>query len=336
VTGLDQVYIVPALAMENHGARTSLTRVGELMREYSFGFALLLTLTLLVLNLIESRNFGWSEQLATFAPLAIAAMASTPAVISGGGGIDLTVSPLMFLTSGVFVSWLVPHDLGGAPAVPILLGVGAAVGALNGLLIILLRVPPVVVTLSMYFVLVGVDLKVTPDPASFSSSWVQQLAGSVGPIPGALFTIGIPLVIWASLGVLPYRRALYAVGSSDATAFASGVNVALVRVAAYSLGGVLASIGGLALVGLVSSANASLASSYTLVAIAAVALGGTSFWGGRGGLIGSLFGAASIYLLQNVLTILQVDPSWLQVMYGATLVLAVVLGGIASGKENPG
>ena len=282
----------------------------------------------------ESGNFGWSEQLATFAPLAIAAMASTPSVISGGGGIDLTISPLMFLTSGIFASWLVPHSLGGAISVPIIIAVGAAVGALNGVLIILLRIPPVVVTLAMYFVLLGVDLKVTPDPVSFSSSWVQHLAGSVGPVPGALFTIGTPLIIWIVLGLLPYRRTLYAVGSNDATAFASGVNVALVRVVAYALGGVFASIGGLALVGLVSSANASLAASYTLVAIAAVALGGTSFWGGRGGLIGSLFGAASIYLLQNLLTNTQVDPSWLQVMYGVTLVFAVVLGGIVGGTEQ--
>jgi ribose transport system permease protein len=66
-----------------------------------------------------------------------------------------------------------------------------------------------------------------------------------------------------------------------------------------------------------------------LLAIASVALGGTSLWGGRGGLFGSLLGAASIYLLGNLLITLQVDPSYLQVMYGGMLVFAVILNGLA-------
>jgi ribose transport system permease protein len=235
----------------------------------------------------------------------------------------------MFLCGEVFIVWLVPHGLGGAEAVPIVLAVGLGVGLLSGLLIILLRVPPVVATLSMYFVLIGVDLRVAPNPQYLSFSWVRDLATTVGPIPGALFTIGVPIVVWVLLGRIPYRRTLYAVGSNDATAFSSGVNVALVRLVAYGIGGTFAAVGGLALIALTSSANPSLSSTYTLLAIAAVALGGTSLWGGRGGLLGPLLGAASIYLLGNLLTSLQVNPNYLKVMYGAMLVFAVVLGGLA-------
>jgi ribose transport system permease protein len=72
------------------------------------------------------------------------------------------------------------------------------------------------------------------------------------------------------------------------------------------------------------------ATNAAMLAIAAVALGGTSLWGGRGGLIGSLLGAASIYLLGNLLLTLQVDQSYLQVMYGGMLLFAVVLGGVAA------
>jgi ribose transport system permease protein len=147
-------------------------------------------------------------------------------------------------------------------------------------------------------------------------------------IPGALFTIGFPLLIWFILGALPYRQMLYAVGSNDATAFVSGVNIAGVRVAAYALGGVFAAVGGLALVAITLSASADLASSYTLIAIASVALGGTSLWGGRGGLVGPLLGAASIYVLQDLLTTLEINTSWLQVVYGGALVVAVMLSGL--------
>jgi ribose transport system permease protein len=302
-----------------------------LLRKYSFGVALVLALGLLIANLLtQEGGFGWEAQLANLAPLALAAMASTPSIISGGGGFDLSISPLMILTSAVFVVWLVPHGLGGAEAVPILLALGAGVGLINGLLVIVLRVQPVVVTLSMYFVLIGVILAVVSTTASISSSWVTNLAGEVGPVPGAVFTIGAPLLIWFVLTHASYGRLLYAVGSNDATAFASGVNVAAVRVIAYGLGGLIAAIGGLAVVALEHSASSGLATTYTLLAIAGVALGGTSLWGGRGGLFGSFLGAATIYLLGNVLQTLQINPQWLQVMYGLVLLFAVVLGGLAA------
>jgi ribose transport system permease protein len=301
----------------------------RLLNRYSFAFALLLTLVLLATTLIRDSNFGWKEQLANFAPMALAAMASTPAIISGGGGFDLSISPLMYFTGEVFIVWLAPHALGGAVAVPIVLGIGLGVGLLSGLLIMVLRVPPVVVTLAMYFILIGVDLRVAPNPQYLGDNWIKDLAGSVGPVPGALFMLGFPVLVWVLLGLTPYRRTLYAVGSNDASAFASGVNVALVRLIAYALGGLFAAVGGLSLIALTSSANPSLSSTYTLLAIAAVALGGTSLWGGRGGLIGPMLGAASIYLLGNLLITLQVDPSYLQVMYGGMLIFAVILSGIA-------
>lgn len=307
----------------------------RIVGRWSFVFALALSLVLLILNLVqESGGFGLTNQLADFAPIALAVMASTPAIISGGGGLDLTISPLMTLTSAVFIVWLVPAGLGGVIAVPIMLLIGLGIGLLNGAIIVGLRVQPVVATLSMYFVLIGVDLTIVPTPVNLTnSSWITHLAGSVGPIPGAVFTIGVPLLIWWLLARTPYRRTLYAVGSNDATAFSSGINVDLTRVLAYGLGGLFAAIGGIALTALATSVDASLAATYTLLAIASVALGGTSLWGGRGGLFGALLGAACIYLLQNFLTIVQLNSSWLQVMYGGMLIVAVVLSGVTTRSQ---
>lgn len=310
----------------------------RLLNKYSFAFALLLTVGLLATTIVRDPDpwstLFWVQLLQNMAPMALAAMASTPAIISGGGGFDLSISPLMYFLGEVFIVWLAPHSLGGWASVPIILALGAAVGAVNGLLIIILRVPPVVVTLAAFFVLIGVDLRMLTNPNEggylSSTNWVTHLADKVGPIPGGVFTLGFPLLVWFCLARIPYRRTLYAVGSNDATAFASGVNVALVRVIAYALGGLFAGVGSLALVAVSLSANPSLSQTYTLLAIAAVALGGTSLWGGRGGLIGSLLGAASIYLLGNLLLTLQVDQSYLQVMYGGMLLFAVVLGGVAA------
>jgi ribose transport system permease protein len=306
-----------------------LDRIVRLQRTYSFAFAFALALGLLIVTLErETGGFGLSDQLANFAPLAIVAMASTPSIIGGGGGLDISLSPLMTLTSVVFAAWLVPHGLGGAASVPILLGLAACVGLLNGLLIILLRIPPVVLTLAMYFVLIGVTAKVLPAPTFLDSTWVSHLGGHVGPVPGAFFTLAVPLLVWIALGLVPYRRMLYAVGSNDATAFAAGINVNLVRLIAYALGGLFAGVGGFALTAVTLSADSAQASTYTLVALAAVALGGTSLSGGRGGLVGPLLGAAAIYLLQDLLVTLQISTSWLQVVYGSALVVAVVLSGV--------
>jgi ribose transport system permease protein len=325
-----QASTLPARAQAS-AARLSVQRA---VRNYSFGFAALLTIALLAGNIAtEHGGFGLANQLANVAPMAIAALASAPSII--GGGFDLSISPLILLTNSAYVVWLAPHGLGGAISVPIVLGLGLAVGILNGLLIITLRVQPIVVTLAMYFGLQGVDLLIAPNPVSMKNTgWVQHLAGSVGPVPGALFTIGIPLLIWVGLRFVPFRRLLYAVGSNDATAFSSGVNVNAVRLASYGLGGLFAGFGGLALTGLVNSADASNATEYTLVAMAAIVLGGTSLSGGRGGLLGPLLGAFSIYLLENLLATFAINPAYLQIVYGGILIVAVVLSGALSQQSG--
>ena len=238
----------------------------------------------------------------------LAAMASAPSII--GRGFDLSISPLLVFCGAVYVVWLAPHGLGGPIAVPIVLGVGVLAGLVTGLIITLLRIQPVVVTLGMYFALQGVNLLIAPNPASLGEGdrWIYHLAGTVGPIPGAVFTIGVPMLIWYGLKRIPFRGLLYAVGSNDATAFSSGVNVTAVRVGSYALGGLFAGFGGLALTALVRSTNASTSTQYALIAIAAVVLGGTSLAGGRGGLIGVAFGAFTIYLFQNLLSSFEVNP----------------------------
>jgi len=323
---------MPESATERRGEVLGRTR--RLFVRYSFAFALMLAIALLIANLVKTPNFGWTFELASLAPLALAAMASTPSIISGGGGFDLSISPLMALVNIVFVFYLAPHGLGGVLGVIIVLVLGALVGTVNGLLIILARVPPIVATLATYFILIGIDLQIASSPRELQgSTWISHLAGTVWHIPGALFTIPVPLLIWFLLSRIPYRSMLYAVGSNDATSFASGVNVARVRVAAYALGGLFAAIGGLALTGLVNSAAGTTASSYTLVAIASVALGGTSLWGGRGGLFGSLIGAITIYLLQTLLSSFQVSSSWLEVVYGIALLVAVCFGGLVTRRR---
>jgi ribose transport system permease protein len=308
--------------------RSGKARIVGFARHNSYAFSALLLVALVIVSLIQDHGrFGLSDQLAISAPMILAAVASAPSII--GGGFDLSISPLLVFTNCVFVVWLEPNGLGGAISIPIVLGVGMAMGLFTGALISILRVQPVVVTLAMYFALQGFDLWLAPNPVSMGSQdhWIYHLAGRIGPIPGGAITIATPLLIWFGLKFVPFRRLLFAVGSNDATAFSAGVNVTAVRIASYGLGGLFAGVGGLALTGLVQSSNASTSTQYALIAIAAVVLGGTSLAGGRGGLIGVVFAAFSIYLLQNLLNSYQVNPAWLQIVYGVILIIAVVIQG---------
>lgn len=303
----------------------------RVLKRYSFVFALLLFVVFFVINMIQSGGrLNIPNQLANLAPTAIAAMASAPAIISGRGGFDLSISPTMVLCSGLYAAWFVTHGIDGVLAIVLMLAVGAAIGFINGALIVGLRIPAVVATLSMYFILIGVNLVVIETPVSVSGSPLAVFADSIGPIPGALITIAFPLVVWALLGLTRYRSTLFAVGSNDITAYSAGINVGLVRIGAYTLGGLFAGVAGVALIAVSNSANANLSPTYALPAVAAVALGGTSLLGGRGGLFGPVLGAASIFLLGNILISFQVNPSWLQVVYGVMLMISVVLVASAS------
>jgi len=305
----------------------------ELTRRMPLIVPVLLGVLLFAANLIVIPQFVSSGQLSptlgTLAPFALAGMASTPAFLSGGGGIDLSIAPLMGFINIVLVTGLLGTPF-GTPilAIPILLAIGAAIGAINGLLISRLRYPPVIATLGMFFVLSGLDLELAPNPVTISGGWTSHLAGTVGPVPGAVLTVGAPLLLWFALRRTAYADTLLAVGDHDATAFSTGVQVDRVRISAYALGGIVAALGGIALTGLIQSADAQTFQTYILLALAAVALGGSNLAGGRGGLLASALGAVCIFLLNNLLGALHVSSQLIQVAYGGALLLAIVVGAL--------
>ncbi|MBV9003987.1 MAG: ABC transporter permease [Solirubrobacterales bacterium] len=301
----------------------------DTLRARPWGFAAVIAIALLIANVVARSSFAtpssWPATLATFAPFALAAMASTPQILSGAGNIDISIGPLLNLINIVIVAVLIPHGLGSPwVAVPIALGIGAVVGAINGVLVAGMRFQAVLATLCTLFVLEGVAQKILPNPTTGTASWLAHLGNKVGPIPGALILIVVPFLLWFALGRTAYLRTLFSVGGDDAASFSAGVNVTAVRVIAFTLGGVLAGVAGIALAAATQSGDASQAIQYTLPALAAVAIGGTSLLGGRGSLIGSVAGAAIMFLIQTLLDSLAVSDLWLQVVYGMLLLLAIV------------
>jgi ribose transport system permease protein len=306
--------------------------VRRFLRTRSFAFALLLSVVLLVANIIVLPSFGspsnFDTNLTLFAPFALVAMAATPAILSGGGGIDMSVGLNAGLVSNVLVLYLLPHGTWGSPwvAVPLVLALGAAIGLANGLSVAVLRYQPVIATLCMLFVLQGVNQKIAGAPTAAPESWLSDLAEGFGPIPGGVVLVAGPVLAWLAIQRIPYHRVLLAVGGNDATAFSSGVPVTRVRILAYSLGGLFAAVAGIAIATLLQSSDGNAGLEYVLIALAAVALGGTPIGGGRGGLLGAIVGAAAIFLVQNLLSALHVNAYWLQVAYGGMLIVGCVIG----------
>jgi ribose transport system permease protein len=301
------------------------------LKKRPFLFALALSVALLIANVLVSPVFGkpsnWATELAAFAPIALVAIASTPSILAVRGGIDISIGPLMIFCNVMLVAVLLPHGIGSAWVdVPLLLALGAAVGAINGVLVGVLRFPPIIATLCMFFILGGLSLQLGSSPDVTKHNWTSPLAGSVGPIPCALLLLAFPAVIWLALSTTPYLRKLYAAGGNDVSAYSAGVNVRAVIVGAYALGGLFAAVGGIALTAFVQSSQGPDSSEYILIAVSAVALGGTNFAGGEGGLFGSLCGAASIYLIQTFLGASGVGPNWLDVVYGAMLLAGIIVG----------
>ncbi|UOR01909.1 ABC transporter permease [Leucobacter allii] len=308
------------------------TRARRFFRAHPAAFAAILTVVMLVVNIAMQPQFGPVQQLAAFAPLALAAMATAAAVI--GGGIDLSISAQMTLSSILLTGYFTPVGLGGYVAIPILIMIGALVGALNGLIAVVLRLPPIVASLASMFILTGINLRLAPTPVILFDGWVLDLAKQVWFVPGSILTIGLPLAGWYLLVRGAYGRNLYAVGGNDTTAFSAGVHVNLVRVVSYAVGGAIAAVGGIALTALVSSADASSSSSYVIGAITAIALGGISMMGGRGGMLGAVAGAAVIFLVQNMLTLFGVSQVWLNLVFGALLLFAVIIGAVMAAPRK--
>jgi ribose transport system permease protein len=261
--------------------------------------------------------------------LALVATAQTFVVITAG--IDLSVGAV-FVLSNCLASWIV---VGSAPTAALgvvgVLATGLACGALNGLIVIVGRLQPIVTTIATGAVFYGLALVLRPTPGGdVYAPLADALTGrAFGVLPASLIALAaVVIVIWVPYARSPIGRAAYAVGSSEQAAYMSGVPVDRAKFWAYVLSGLAASIGGLFLTFVTYSGEASAGTggSYTLYSIAAVVLGGVSLYGGSGSAIGAIFGALMFRTIGDLLFVFNLDPLWQPLFQGVVLLAAVSLG----------
>jgi len=255
--------------------------------------------------------------------LAIVAAGQTLVVLMGG--IDLSIAAVISL-AGVLGGNLI-NQFGQVGGIIATLAIAGLVGFANGVGIVTLRLPPLVMTLaSLSIIQGGLLIYNAGNPVSGQSPLLDQLAnGNVGGVPSPVLV----LAVVAAIGVFllhrtVYGRGVYAIGTNPRAAELSGVPVARVQIATYVLCSLTAGVTGLLILGWTSYSYLNMGDPYLLSSIAAVVVGGTSILGGRGKLIGTILGALLLNILVNILTVEQIPEAGRMMVQGG-LILALLL-----------
>ena len=247
------------------------------------------------------------------------------------GGIDLSVGSVAALAGIVCTAIMVNiKGAGLAISLSMIFGVSLVVGGLCGVLVGLavskLNVAPFIATLSMMSIARGFAYVYTKSKPIFglpdSFSWLGTGYISVIPVLGILMII-ILLVAYIMENKTIFGRYIYAVGSNEEVAKLSGVKAGKVKLIVYVISGVLAALGGCCLASRLATGQPAAANSYELNAIAAVAMGGTSMSGGTGGIGKTVIGLITIGIINNSLSLLQVDSYWQPIAMGIIIFAAV-------------
>jgi len=264
------------------------------------------------------------------APLALAAAGETLVVLSRG--FDLSVAGVVSLTNVILAVYPLEGPLGALASLAISLAVGAAVGLVNGWLVAVLRLQAIAATLGTMIVCQGLALVVLDAPGGTVADWLSYELTDVvfGWLPVAGLVVAAAVAVWLVVLRTDLGVALYAVGADEHSAALSGVAVTRVRFAAFVGAGMLYGVAGFMLSAQTATGNPNAGTPFLMLTFAAVALGGTSLSGGRGGLVGSILGAASLMLLQKVLFSGGVSSFYTGIFQGAVLILAIVFGGAVS------
>lgn len=275
---------------------------------------------------------NFSNLLRQLGPLALAALAQSIVFIVGG--IDLSVGAVIGLTT-VILSF----GGGGLPPIVLVLialAAGAAIGALNGVGVTLLGVPPLLMTFGTSAIFKGFGLLLRNEPGGKVDTLLPGFLNlELGPVSiSAIIVLCLYLVMWFVLSFHTGGRKLYAVGDHAENARRAWIRVRKVTFTAYLLGGIMAALAGFLLSARIYSGDALIGGSYVLDAITAAVIGGTSLLGGVGSVMGTLAGTLILVLSNNMLNLFHVSAYFQYVTKGLILFSALVISFLGESRRR--
>jgi len=268
--------------------------------------------------------FEWTSIVNTAMPTVLVAVGQTVVVITRG--IDLSLGGIIDVSNSLAAVHM--HSSLGSMVVwsGIVLLFGMLCGTANGVLVAYARLQPILVTLATLAILQGLAIKILPEPGgAIPDGYSNTLANPTGPW-SLLYVVAIA-GLWLVLRRTATGVRIFALGNDEYAARTRGFPVRRVKTIAYALAGTLAAASGLFLAATTTAGDPAAGDVYVLTSIAAVVLGGVSFFGGRGSALGSIAGAFTLTILTNVLFFAGIDPLYQSFFQGLFLFVAVLLGG---------
>ncbi len=259
----------------------------------------------------------------TALPLVLLAVAQTFVVLVGG--IDLSVGGMYVVANAVTVQWVGMHGGAHQWLLLVALGLGLAMGALNGLLVVRLGFQPFIATLGTWTIFNGIALTILPTdggspPPFLSNLLVDQVAG----IPSSIVILVAIFVVWRALRATRFGVRMYAVGADQERARLNGTPVRTVKLAVYMIAGLCAALAGIYAAGANASGTPTGGDPYILTSVAAVVIGGTSLRGGEGGVGMTMMAAMSLTLINDIVGAENL-ATWVSVAAASALLLALVI-----------
>lgn len=272
-------------------------------------------------------EFAWTSTVNNALPLVFVGVGQGLVVLTRG--LDLSVGGTIDVTNSLAATHMHSSIESMVLWSAIVLLVGAVVGLVNGILVTRGRLQPIVVTIATMSILQGVAARILPQPGgSMPAAYSNVLANPSSPL-GLVF-IALVVVFWFAVRRTRLGVALYAVGNDEASARANGIDPSRTKVAAYIMSGMFAAAAGLFLAASSSGGDATGGDAFLLASFAAVVLGGVSFFGGRGSIVGVICGAGVLTVLVSVLFYAKISSFYESFYEGVFLIAAVLLGlGIA-------
>jgi len=305
----------------------------QMMTRFPGFFALIIMLIAIVINALLQPNMlaldTLNNNMRVFLPLILLAVGQTFVMI--GGGIDISVGGIVSIAN-VILATRVGLE-GSAEAmwqyVAVALLAGVIAGAINGFFIAFLRLQPIITTFATGFLYAGFALYILPFPGGGIPRDISELYRSTTPlnIPLAFFIIAIILAIWWYVRSTRYGRYLYAVGGQAEAAYQSAVPVRHVIFSTYLISGLMAGLAGVAITMLSGSGNAEIGAAMTLTAMTAVVIGGTALRGGIGGVAGSIMGAITLGVINNIISFASINTWWETLIKAVIIVVALATPG---------
>ena len=290
-------------------------------------FALLIVAVLRGPNLISSAGIGSAVLVTT--PLVLATYALMATAMAGRGTVDLSVGPLLGFINVTLV------QLNGLEAVtsPLavfayVIAVGIAYQVLMALIIIFVRVQPIIVALSGFLALSGINLVILPRPGGAAPDWMMPWGLGTSIFSPVLAILVLCTAAWLLFTRTAFYGHLRLMGADERAAYTSGVRIGIVRLGAHCIAGAFIGLAALCYTALIGSGDPTQGTTYTLISVTALVLGGASLAGGRGSVIGSLLGAVNLFLIGYVLATFSfggVQGFVTDLAYGVILVLSLLL-----------